>query len=169
MPNLIYDPFLETLEKYAADILKTKDMVLISVVGKRGTGKSYFGRYVRKNGFGQFDKKAISVIDDRVMTLEVLCFIKRRLKIPRNGVDELQPYLMKLPERKKVVFYINNSPADKISRADILLILTTDEDARIKRLQQRYGADSEKFKKYLSSPESVDYNIEHQYTLEACI
>ncbi len=167
MPDLVRYSFLEKLEKQVLESLKTRHRVLISVVGKRGTGKSFFGRHIRKNGFGQFGKRTITVIDDRVMTMEFLCFFKKRLKIPRDGVDELQPYLKKLPKRIKIIFYINNTPSDKISRADILLKLVTDEDTRINRLEERYGLGSDKLNNYLSGPESEDYSIEHKYTLEA--
>jgi polynucleotide 5'-kinase involved in rRNA processing len=43
-----YD-FLEKLEEHTDEILKRKDRVLISVVGKGGAGKSYFGKYIRKS------------------------------------------------------------------------------------------------------------------------
>jgi len=169
MPELVRYSFLEKLEKQVLEALKARHRVLISVVGKRGTGKSFFGRQIRKNGFGQFGRRTIAVIDDRVMTMEFLYFFKRRLKIPRNGVDELQPYLKKLPKRIKIVFYINNSPSDKISKADILLKLAIDEDTRLKRLVERYGVNSDKLNNYLQAPESEEYSIEHDYIIEARI
>ncbi len=159
--------FLEKLEKQVGEILKTKDRVLISVVGSGGTGKSYFGKYIRKNGVGKFNKKIISVIDDGVMWLEFLCFFRRRVKIPFNGVDELQPFLKKLPKRCKVIFYINATPWMRISKADILLKLTTDEDIRRKRLQQRYANNLKTLKIALNSNEINDYKIKHSYLLKA--
>ncbi len=165
--KLLYSPFLANLEKYIGEVLRTKDRALISVVGKNGTGKSYFGRYVRKNGIGRYDKKAVLVIDDRVVTLRFLCFFKRKIKIPRNGVDNLNPFLGKLPEEVKIILYINNTPADKIESADILLQLITDEETRRKRLQQRYGKEPEKLKRYLDKDEIEDYGIKYTYMIEA--
>ncbi len=162
-----YSSLLEKIEELIVEILKKKDRVLIAVVGKNGTGKSYFGRYVRKNGVGRFHSKTIAVIDDRVMKLEFLYFFRKSVKIPRNGVDELKPYLEALPSGKKIVFYINETPADKITQTDILLQLTTDETTRKQRLRKRYGGDPEKLERYLQKGETGDYGIQYTYFLEA--
>lgn len=158
--------FLEELEKMVDEVLKTKDRVLISVVGGGGTGKSHFGKYIRNNGFGKFNKRIISIIDDRVMWLEFLYFFRRSVKIPFNGVDELQPLLKKLPKRKKIIFYINATPWKRISEADILLKLSTDEDTRRKRLQQRYANNPEKLKRFLNNG-IEGFNIKYSHLLKA--
>ncbi len=161
--------FLGELVKLIDEVLRNKDTVLVSVVGKNGTGKSYFGRYMRKKGVGHFNKKSISVIDDRVAVMKVLFFFKRKVRIPRNGVDDLQPFLKNLPRGKKVILYINNTPADKIKKADILLKLTTDEEIRRKRLEKRYPNDPEKLEKYLNIDGARDFDIKYTYFLEAKI
>ncbi len=160
-----YYDFLEKLERLIEEILKTKDRVLISVVGRGGTGKSYFGKYVRKNGIGQFNKKVITVIDDRVMWLEFLCFFRRRMKIPCIGIDELQPFFKKISKKKIIIFYINAAPWKRISEADILLRLSTDEETRKRRLQQRVGNNPEKLKRFLN--DEIEDNIKYSYLLEA--
>ncbi len=167
--NAAHYNFMDVLEKYVEDILKTKNRVLISVVGKNGTGKSHFGRYVRKNGLGHFNKKNVSIIDDRIIVKEFLYFFKKRVKIPHNSVDGIQPFLSDLPDRKKVILYINNSPGEKIKEADILLKLTTDEQTRRGRLKKRYGHDPEKLKRYLDKGDTEDYGIKYRYLLEAKI
>ena len=65
MTELLYAEVLGKLETQIEEILKTKDKVLISVVGKSGTGKSYFGKYIRNNEVGRFSEMVISVIDNR--------------------------------------------------------------------------------------------------------
>lgn len=159
--------FIATLEKHVQEILKTRDRALISVVGKNGTGKSHFGRVVRKKGLGRFSNRAITVIDDRVMILEFLYFFKKRVKIPRNGVKDLETFLNNLPERIKIILYINNTPSEKINEADILLKLTTDERTRERRLHERYGNEPEKLKRYLNKNEVEGYGIKYSYLLEA--
>jgi len=39
--------FLEKLEQQTGEVLKINDRILISVVGSGGTGKSFFGKYIR--------------------------------------------------------------------------------------------------------------------------
>lgn len=162
----MFSPLLEKIEKCADEVLKEQKRTLIAVVGRNGTGKSYFGRYVRKNGFGKYHRKDITVIDDRIMRIKFLGFFPGRIKIPRDGIDELVPYIKKLPPGKKIIFYINDTPADKITKADILLKLTTDEATRRKRLQQRYGSDPEKLERYLRKDETEDYGVQYTYFLE---
>ncbi len=55
----------------------------------------------------------------------------------------------------------------RISKADILLKLTTDEDIRRKRLQQRYANNLKTLKIALNSNEINDYKIKHSYLLKA--
>ena len=65
MTELLYSDVLGKLETQIEKILKIKDKVLISVVGKSATWKSYFGKYIRNNGVGRFIEMVISVIDNR--------------------------------------------------------------------------------------------------------
>lgn len=95
MPDSAYNTFLKKLEALIKDVLITRERVLISVVGIGGTGKSFFGKYIRNNRLGQFNKRVIAVIDDKTIWLEVLYFFRRPVKIPFNGVDELQPFFKK--------------------------------------------------------------------------
>jgi hypothetical protein len=167
LSGLIHYNFLEKLEKQIEEILKTKDRVLIAVAGSGGTGKSFFGKYVRNKGLGRFNKSVISVIDDKTMWSESLFFLRIPVKIPFNGIDDLQPFLKKLPKRKKIIFYINATPWKRITKADILLKLSTDEDIRRKRIQHRYRNDPEKLKKALNNSEHKNVEIQYSYSLEA--
>lgn len=169
MSEELYPHVLGDLEKYIDEVLKTKQTVLVSVVGKNGTGKSHFGRYARKNGIGRYNRRSVAVIDDRTMKLRSLWFFRKTVKIPRYGVDNLVPYLGKLPGEVKIILYINNTPADKIESADILLKLTTDEETRRRRLRQRYGREPEKLRRYLDKDGIGDYGIKYTYLIEAKI
>ncbi len=160
-----YD-FLDKLEDCIDEVLKEKDRVLISVVGKGGTGKSYFGRYLRHNGVGKYGRHAIAVIDDRLMKLDFLLFFQRRIRIPRNGIDELRPFLAKMPARKNVIFFINATPWQRITEADVLLKLWTDEETRKQRLLQRYShSNNETFERILNSDEILEYKIKYSHLL----
>jgi hypothetical protein len=167
--DMQYD-FLEELENMIEEVLKNKDRVLISVVGRGGTGKSYFGKYVRSRGLGTFSRRVIAVIDDRLMKLDFLFYFQRRIKIPRKGLDELQPFIKKMPKRKKIIFFINATPWERITEADILLKLSTDEETRRQRLHQRYGSNSpETLKRILNADEISEYHITYSYFLEASV
>ncbi|MEE8329742.1 MAG: hypothetical protein V3R54_07425 [Thermodesulfovibrionia bacterium] len=157
--------FLDKLEKQIDEILKTKDRVLISVVGKGGTGKSFFGKYIKNYGCCKFSKRNIAVIDDGVLWVDFLFFFRRTIKIKNAVFDELQPFLKKLSKRKKIIFYINATPWERISRADILLMLSTDENTRKKRLQQRYNS-IETINKFLTAENITDYKIKYTYLVK---
>ncbi len=161
-----YD-FLEELEKQIVEVLNSKDRVLISIVGSGGTGKSYFGKYIRNNGVGRFDKRAVLVIDDRIMSVDFLFFFRRKIKLYYNGVDELQPVLERLPKRKTVIFYINATPERRLTKVDILLKLSTDEETRRRRLRQRDGDNPEKLKRFINRDDVRDDKIKYSYLIEA--
>ena len=150
--------FIDKLNKLAKEKLKTKDRIIITIMGKAGTGKSTLGKYFRKKGFGDFSRFAISVIDDGVMSLDLFYLFNKRVKFKTNKKDELEPFLKLLPSRKKVIFYVNQTPELRLSKTDILLYLTIDEETREKRLINRDG----KFNKQ----SKIEVNIKHGYLIE---
>ena len=130
--------FLNELNKICKDLLVNKDRLLICITGKSGVGKSTLGKYIRKNGFGDFSKYAISVIDDGVMSLDLLYIFNKRVKIKTTRKEELLPFMKLLPKRKKLIFCIAINPSDKISFADILIHTEfKNEKQRLDRLIQR--------------------------------
>ncbi len=157
--------FLGKLEHQIDKILETKNRVLISVVGKGGTGKSFFGKYLRNHGCGKFNKRNISVIDDSVMWVDFLYVFRKAVRIKNNIFDELHPFLKKLPKRKKIIFYMNATPWERISEADILLILSTDENKRRERLQRRYK-NPEDVNGLLNADNITDYKIKYSCLLK---
>lgn len=167
LPNLAYNYLIETLERHVSEVLKSKERVLITVTGKNGSGKSCFGRYIRKKGLGSYGRRSIAIIDENTLITVFLFFFKRKIKIVKSSVDELMPFFERLPKRKKIIFYINATPEKRITKADILLKLSTTEETRKQRLEKRYGKDSESFKKYFFRNETNDISIVYTYLLEA--
>ncbi len=148
--------------------LEQEPFVLISVTGNKGIGKSTFGRYVRIHGFENILPKDIAVIDDGCMSAPFAFFFRREYEFPCNGVDELQPFY-KYCKKRRVRFYIDATPEQRISRASIVLRLETDEENRRKRLIQRKGEKAgldlyHRTKNYTNSPD-IEYRYEIAGTL----
>ena len=159
--------FLADLEKKVIEILKKKKRVIIAVTGRPGCGKSTFGKFVRKLGFGSFSPRFIAVIDDDVMTKEHLFgIIRTKMKLPSTKRDNLAPFLKTLKKHKKIIFYINTFPYKRLEKADILLELTLDEDTRRKRLNSRVH-DSEKLA-YLTEAEVDTGNLQYSHRITGC-
>ncbi|ADV46647.1 AAA family ATPase [Nitratifractor salsuginis] len=159
--------FLSELESKSELLLKKKHRIIILVTGKPGCGKSTFGKFVRKKGFGNFSPSEISVIDDDVMSREHLFgLIRTKMKSPSSTPDNLAPFLKLLPKRKKIIFYINSFPGKRIDKADIVLVLHTDEEAREKRLLKRVG-ESQNFDNLLTSDYDIS-TIKYTYKVFGC-
>lgn len=150
--------FIDKLNKLAKEKLKTQDKIIITIMGKAGTGKSTLGKYFRKKGFGNFSRFAISVIDDGVMSLDLFYLFNKRVKFKSDKKDELKPFLKLLPKRKKIIFYINQKPELRLSKTDILLYLSIDEKTREARLINRDGKFNQQSK--------IEINIKHDYLIE---
>lgn len=150
--------FLNDLADLCKKELLIKDAVLICVTGKSGAGKSTFGKHVRKNGFCNYQKSEITVIDDGVMSLDLFYIFNKRIKNRSTKKDELKPFLELLPKRKKIIFYINQTPELRISKADIVIKIDIDEETREMRLLKRDG----KFKHQSTKDIAIDY----KYLLE---
>ena len=161
-------PFLEDLEKKILEILQKKKRVIIAVTGRPGCGKSTFGKFVRKRGFGRFSPRTISVIDDNVMSREHLFGLFRtKLRIPNDSRDDLAPFLSQLPKRKKIIFYINTFPYKRLNTADILLELILDENTRRMRLTRRVK-DANRLA-YLLDAEVDTEDLRYHHRITACI
>ena len=167
LPNFDYHCLTEALEKHVTEVLKSKERVLISVTGKNGSGKSCFGRYIRKKGLRSYGRKSVAIIDENTLITDFLFFFKRKTKIVTSSIDELRPFFKRLPMRKRIIFYINATPEKRITEADILLTFSTTEETRRERLERRYGKDSESFKKYFFRDETDAVTIGYTYLLEA--
>jgi hypothetical protein len=120
--------------------LKTRPSVLVAIIGNKGIGKSLLGKYFRNRGIGPIHRRKIAVIDDDNMAVDTLYFFRRWHPDACTGVDELTPF-MKYCRKKPVRVYIKSNPESRISRADIVLQLSTDEIKRELRLIKRYGPE----------------------------
>jgi hypothetical protein len=158
---------ISELEETVAGILEQKPRAVVSVIGMNGTGKSYLGRHLRKNGLGRFPRKRIAVIDDGTMFVELFGIFTKTVKIPTEGMDELEPFYRVMPEGKTIIIYINATPARRITQADVVLKLHIDEGTRRARLSARYGEGSESFRKYFERPEITDPGIRYTYWIDA--
>lgn len=167
LSNFDYHGLIEALEKHVSEVLKSKERVLISITGKNGSGKSYFGRYIRKKGLGSYGRRSIAIIDENTLVIDFLFFFKRKIKIIKSSVDELMPFFERLPKRKKIILYINATPEKRITKADIILKFSTAEETRRQRLEKRYGKDSESFKKYFFRNGTNEIRIDYTYLIEA--
>jgi len=155
--------FLDQLNNICMDLLKHKDRLIICIAGKPGAGKSTLGKNIRKNGFGNFSKYSISVIDDSVMSIDLFYIFNKRIKIKTTKEDELMPFIKLLPKRKKLIFCVTAQPFKKITFTDILILLEIkDETERINRLVLRDG----KFpSRHFSNSEQLIGDLKYDYLI----
>jgi hypothetical protein len=157
---------INELDRLVSKCLEKDSFVLVCIVGNKGIGKSTFGRYIRLNGFGSYKPKDIAVIDDGCMSVNVACFFRWKYTNPCHGIDELKPFY-KYCKKRRIRFYIDSKPENRITRASILFCLYTNEKTRLQRLTKRKGTETGtdiflKTKKYQNT-----FNISYQYKLEA--
>jgi len=157
---------INELDKLVTKCLEEDPFVLVCIVGNKGIGKSTFGRHVRLNGFGSYKPKDIAVIDDGCMSVDVAFFFRWKYTSPCQEVDELRPF-NKYCQKKRVRFYIDSAPENRITKSSILLQLYTDEEKRLQRLIKRKGTEvgTEIFLKTKDYP--TTFNISYQYEIEA--
>ncbi|MFP4040823.1 MAG: hypothetical protein ACLFS7_09805 [Desulfosudaceae bacterium] len=159
---------VNTLHQLITNSLSSKPFILISVVGNKGIGKSLLGKYFRNKGIGEISPKKISVIDDDNMAVDFLWFFRRWKKIPCVGIDELQPF-MKYCKKKSVLIYIKSNPEGRISKADIVLRLTTGEQERRQRLIKRDGLEKGTWEFIKTQKYSSEIKIDFDYIMTAII
>ncbi|MGM9996303.1 hypothetical protein [Campylobacter lanienae] len=129
---------LNELNQICLNTLKDKSRMIVVITGLSGSGKSTLGKFIRKQGFGDFRPYQVCVIDDNVMSLN-LFLIRPKIRYtppPYNPLDNLKPFLKFLLPYIKIIFYIASNP-NRISFADVLITLKIDENIRINQLNQR--------------------------------
>ena len=157
---------LEALNSACKEILKVKKRVLIALTGLHGSGKSTLGKELRRKGFGDFKPYQIAVIDDGVMSVN-LFFIRPRVKIKCNQRDELRPFFKFIMPFVKVVIYASANPLTRISKCDILCILSMDEEERIAGIYKRNSIkDPDNTQKHIDKKELDLVGLEYKFKLE---
>ncbi|WP_459828841.1 hypothetical protein [Campylobacter concisus] len=157
---------LEALNEACKEILKDKKQALIALTGLHGSGKSTLGKELRRKGFGDFKPHQIAVIDDGVMSVN-LFFIRPRIKIKADHKDELRPFFKFIMPFIKVVIYASANPLARISKCDILCILSMDEEDRIVGIYKRNsGEDLDNTQKHIDKKELDLAGLEYKFKLE---
>ena len=157
---------LKALNSACKEILKEKKRVLIALTGLHGSGKSTLGKELRRKGFGDFKPYQIAVIDDGVMSVN-LFFIRPRVKIKSDQRDELRPFFKFIMPFVKVVIYASANPLARISKCDILCILSMDEEERIAGIYKRNSSkDPDNTQKHIDKKELDLVDLEYKFKLE---
>ena len=157
---------LEALNSACKEILKLKKRVLIALTGLHGSGKSTLGKELRRKGFGDFKPYQIAVIDDGVMSIN-LFFIRPKIKIKSDQRDELRPFFKFIMPFVKVVIYASANPLARISKCDILCILSMDEEERIAGIYKRNSSkDPDNTQKHIDKKELDLVDLEYKFKLE---
>ena len=157
---------LKALNSACKEILKEKKRVLIALTGLHGSGKSTLGKELKRKGFGDFKPYQIAVIDDGVMSVN-LFFIRPRVKIKSDQRDELRPFFKFIMPFVKVVIYASANPLARISKCDILCILSMDEEERIAGIYKRNSSkDPDNTQKHIDKKELDLVDLEYKFKLE---
>ncbi|WP_103594166.1 hypothetical protein [Campylobacter concisus] len=157
---------LKALNSACKEILKEKKRVLIALTGLHGSGKSTLGKELRRKGFGDFKPYQIAVIDDGVMSVN-LFFIRPRVKIKSDQRDELRPFFKFIMPFVKVVIYASANPLARISKCDILCILSMNEEDRIAGIYKRNSSeDPGNTQKHIDKKELDLVGLEYKIKLE---
>lgn len=156
----------EALNKACQEVLKEKKRVLIALTGLHGSGKSTLGKELRRKGFGNFKPYQVAVIDDGVMSVN-LFFMRPRVKIKSGQRDELRPFFKFIMPFVKVVIYASANPLARISKCDILCILSMDEEDRIAGIYKRNSSeDPSNTQKHIDKKELDLTGLEYKFKLE---
>ena len=154
---------LEALNKACKEVLKEKNRVLIALTGLHGSGKSTIGKELRRKDFKPYQ---IAVIDDGVMSVN-LFFIRPKVKIKSDQRDELRPFFKFIMPFVKVVIYASANPLARISKCDILCILSMDEEKRIAGIYKRNSIkDPDNTQKHIDKKELDLTGLEYKFKLE---
>ena len=135
--ELLQEPeWQETLACACIQAMKEKKRGMLCLTGRPGSGKSTIGKQIRKNGLPGISPSRIAVIDDGVLSISWLGFLKRRVKHSVHTLDELAPFENHL-RGKRLVVYVSSRPERRISACDIAVRVVCEEQERRRRLLAR--------------------------------
>ena len=114
--------------------------LFVCISGASGCGKSFLGRFIRKGGLPGYPMRKVSVIDDGVMSRNLLGGLFRpKIRFPSVGKDELIPFQPYISSGVRVIFFVCSTPLERVSRCDLLIVLHCDDKTRRQRLISREG------------------------------
>jgi len=145
----------DVLAEHCLRLLQEKEIIILCITGKAGTGKSTLGRILRKKGLPNISPRSIAVIDDGVLAVLRWGIFTRRIRNRNNELDELAPFFPYL-KGKKIIVYVNAHPEKRLSTTDILLRLECSESIRRVRLTERESGGE---KRYLSTINESDVGL----------
>lgn len=158
---------LVELSSLTSSVLKEKNRVVICIIGKKGSGKSGFGRYLRKKGILGISKRKLAIIDDGVLSIRLLWIFNRRVKniFRQSKPDQLRPFLPYV-KSCSIIVYVSSNPVERLSKTDIIINIKVNNKTRLERLIQRNGVKDGQ-KRYECSHQEFDViSLPHKYLLE---
>ncbi len=158
---------LENLNQICLETLQEKSRMVVAISGLCGSGKSTLGKFIRKQGFGDFKPYQIAVIDDNVMSLNLFLVrpkIRYNAPPPPNISDNLKPFKKFLPPYVKIIFYVSAN-LQRIEFADALIILRIRDEIRLQRLQKRENNNQERIQSLMGNT----LNIDIPFTYALCL
>ena len=147
-----------------AQLLSQQDRVVLCITGRTGTGKTTFGRRLRKEGLPGIPARHIAVLDDGTLSHMVLGIWHRRIRIPAQTRDELAPFEPYL-KRKRILVYVHGNPGVRLSACDIRLHLLCPEDLRHQRLLNRNVDGEQRYQRSIEKGDPPDILTRLAYSL----
>lgn len=142
------------LARACREVVEKRGRALLCVTGRAGSGKSTYGRLIRKGALPGFPPRRVAVIDDGVMSVAVLGLFQRRVRHRSSERDELAPFSPYL-RGKQLVVYVSSRPEVRLSCCDVALLLRCPDDTRRRRLQAREQDAEKRFQVSMSQPEAI--------------
>lgn len=119
---------------------KVETPILVCIAGASGCGKSFLGKFIRKGGLPGYPMYKVAVIDDGVMSRNLLGGLLRpKVRFPASALDELAPFRPFISRSVDVIFFVCSTPMERVSHCDLLLVLHCDDGVRKSRLLAREG------------------------------
>ena len=144
----------QTLASACQSVIKAKGRALLCLVGRPGSGKTTFGKHIRKQGLPGIPPSRIAVIDDGVLSVPLLGIFNRRVKHQSNERDELAPFQQHL-RGKELLVYVSSRPERRLSACDLVVLVRCDEVERLRRLIERNKDGESRFKKSGAEPDII--------------
>jgi hypothetical protein len=121
----------EALAGVCLEMRRERDAVIVCLSGPPSAGKSTLGAEIRRKGLPGIPSRRIAVIDDGVMSINLLGLSLGRIR-DRTRKLGLAPFRRWL-RGKQVVFFIAIRPWERIERCDVLVQVNCSTSERERR------------------------------------